>query len=98
MEEAVAKVWKNVLGVSNLGLHDNFFDAGANSLIVVKTLAQLREEFDPNLQLTDVFRFPTVAKLTKHLRCQKTETKNPGADRALARKSSAKRRRMGAVR
>ncbi|MDQ7089821.1 MAG: SDR family NAD(P)-dependent oxidoreductase [Methylococcales bacterium] len=42
-EQAIAKVWQRVLGIKNIGVHDNFFDLGGDSLIVVQILLELRQ-------------------------------------------------------
>ncbi|HKP60206.1 MAG TPA: MupA/Atu3671 family FMN-dependent luciferase-like monooxygenase, partial [Polyangiales bacterium] len=63
LEGKVAALWCQVLGVSQVGVQDNFFDIGGHSLLVVKLHRLLRAELAPELALTDVYRFPTVRAL-----------------------------------
>jgi natural product biosynthesis luciferase-like monooxygenase protein len=64
MERTVAEVWREVLRVERVGVDDNFFDLGGNSLLVVQARARLLERVGGELSLVDLFRFPTVGSLT----------------------------------
>jgi amino acid adenylation domain-containing protein len=57
----VAAIWREVLGVGRVGLHDNFFDSGGHSLLVVKLHAALKREFARGLELVELFQWTTVA-------------------------------------
>jgi surfactin family lipopeptide synthetase C len=72
VEQAVAAVWQQVLNVEKVGIHDNFFDLGGNSLLLVKAHTQLRTQFPLEqsaieLSLLDLFRYPTVGSLAAYL-------------------------------
>ena len=60
-QRRVARVWREVLKVERVGLHDNFFDLGGHSLLVVKVHVALRREFGRELTVLDLFQRPTVA-------------------------------------
>ncbi|MBE7219991.1 MAG: non-ribosomal peptide synthetase [Caulobacteraceae bacterium] len=60
VEQRVAAVWRDCLGVASVGLDDNFFDLGGHSLLLVKVHGRLRDELKADLSLVDLFRFPTV--------------------------------------
>jgi acyl carrier protein len=64
-EEVVAEIWKEVLGVETIGLYDNFFDLGGNSLSMIRVYSRLRDAIQTNLTLVDLFRYPTVQKLAQ---------------------------------
>ncbi|KAA2256060.1 amino acid adenylation domain-containing protein [Solihabitans fulvus] len=67
-ETAVAEVWARVLTVDRVGVHDNFFDLGGNSVRLLAVLAALRERYDEDtVSLVDLFRHPTVTALAAHL-------------------------------
>ncbi|MFC5832156.1 non-ribosomal peptide synthetase [Nonomuraea insulae] len=67
-ERRLAGVWAEVLGLAQVGLHDNFFDLGGNSIRLLAVLAALRERGqDGGLKLVDLFRHPTVATLATRL-------------------------------
>ena len=62
-EEAVAAVWREVLARDRVGIHDNFFEAGGNSLLLVQLQARLREALGRDLSMVEIFRNPTVHAL-----------------------------------
>lgn len=64
-EETVAAIWKEVLGVDAIGIDDNFFDLGGNSLTMIQVYSRLRDTVQNNLSVVDLFRYPTVQKLAQ---------------------------------
>ncbi|MEW6302842.1 MAG: amino acid adenylation domain-containing protein [Verrucomicrobiota bacterium] len=66
-ERAIAKIWHELLRIGSVGLHDNFFDLGGNSLLVVQAQARLREHLGVNLPVVTFFQYPTIAALAGHL-------------------------------
>jgi amino acid adenylation domain-containing protein len=69
VEERVAAVWREVLGVERVGVHDNFFDLGGTSLLLYRVYSRLRE-LRADLKVVDLFRHPTVEALAGHLGAQ----------------------------
>jgi amino acid adenylation domain-containing protein len=67
IERIIAQVWQDVLGVSEVGCADNFFDLGGHSLLVARVHARLREELKVELSMIDLFQFPTIAALAAHI-------------------------------
>ena len=65
VEEVVAGVWTEVLGVARVGAHDNFFDLGGHSLLATQVISRLRNAFQVELPLQRIFEEPTVAGLAK---------------------------------
>jgi acyl carrier protein len=63
VEEVIATVWAEVLEVEQVGIDDNFFDLGGDSLLATKTLSRLREIFQVNLSVRHLFEGLTVAGL-----------------------------------
>jgi NAD(P)-dependent dehydrogenase (short-subunit alcohol dehydrogenase family)/acyl carrier protein len=66
-ERTIAKIWKDALGQSQIGLDDNFFDLGGHSLVGTSILSQIRTAFQVNLPLRLIFEAPTVRALAKHV-------------------------------
>jgi acyl carrier protein len=66
-ERVVAGLWQEVLGVEDVGIHDNFFDLGGHSLMVVLLHNRLKDSFPKELSIVDLFRHPTVASLSRLL-------------------------------
>jgi amino acid adenylation domain-containing protein len=61
VEEVVAGIWSEVLGVENVSLHDNFFDLGGHSLKAIQIIAAVREAFHIELPLRSLLETPTMS-------------------------------------
>ena len=91
-EHKIAASWCRVLGLSEVGVLDNFFDLGGDSLRLVAVLGQLQDELDPGLRVADLFRHPTVAALAAHVSGGAGRDQTPGQavdDRAARRRAAA---------
>ncbi|MDF2368246.1 MupA/Atu3671 family FMN-dependent luciferase-like monooxygenase [Sneathiella sp.] len=96
-EAAIAKIWCEALGLAEVGVTDNFFDLGGHSLLVVQVQRRLKELFDKEVAITDMFRFSTIQALAGHLDGDgKTDGESSaakrGAERAAARRARMTRR------
>ncbi|RKT12301.1 amino acid adenylation domain-containing protein [Streptomyces sp. 1114.5] len=65
VEQSIARVWEQVLGVERVGAEDNFFELGGHSLLATQAVSQLRQEFGDGLGVQSVFAAPTVAGLAE---------------------------------
>jgi amino acid adenylation domain-containing protein len=65
MEEVLARIWMEVLGLENLGVHDNFFDLGGHSLLATQVMSRISKYLLVNLPLRTLFEKPTIAELGK---------------------------------
>jgi hypothetical protein len=61
VEELVAAIWSQALGVDQIGVHDNFFQLGGHSLLITRVLAQVADLFQVQLLARVFFETPTVA-------------------------------------
>jgi amino acid adenylation domain-containing protein len=68
IEEMVAQVWRELLRLDLVGVHDNFFDLGGHSLLATRVVARLRNNFSVDLPLRQLFESPTVAGLANHIK------------------------------
>jgi amino acid adenylation domain-containing protein len=62
-ERTLCEIWSELLGVPAIGVDDDVFDLGAHSLMAMKALARIRDRFDVNLALRNLFEQSTVAGL-----------------------------------
>ncbi|MBC8030241.1 MAG: amino acid adenylation domain-containing protein [Pyrinomonadaceae bacterium] len=63
IEERLAGIWSEVLGVERLSVHDNFFGLGGHSLLAAQVISRTRNLFSVDLPLRRIFETPTVAGL-----------------------------------
>jgi acyl carrier protein len=63
MEDMLAKLWGDVLGLERVSVHGNFFELGGDSLLATRLAFQVRKVFEIELPLTVLFQHPTVADL-----------------------------------
>jgi acyl carrier protein len=64
LENVVAGIWADVLGLERIGIDDNFFDLGGHSMLATKVTFKLREALLIELPLRSLFESPTVESLT----------------------------------
>jgi amino acid adenylation domain-containing protein len=72
LERTIAEIYRDLLRVGRVGLHDNFFDLGGHSLLIVRAHQKLKEALGKEIAVLDLFRFPTVAALARHLGGEET--------------------------
>ena len=67
IEKSIASIWASVLQVESIGIRDNFFDAGGNSLKLIEAHTRLREDLKTDIPITALFEHPTVTSLAEFL-------------------------------
>ncbi len=67
IEQMIATVWQRVLGLKQVSVEDNFFDVGGDSLQLLEAHAELQRMLSPDLAITDLFEYPTVRALARHI-------------------------------
>jgi amino acid adenylation domain-containing protein len=73
VESAIASIWQGLLGLPQVGRHDNFFDLGGDSHLVLKFLATLKAQFGRPIAVAWVFQAPTPAQLATLMGQRRTE-------------------------
>ncbi|MGD1000436.1 MAG: amino acid adenylation domain-containing protein [Candidatus Brocadiia bacterium] len=68
VEERLARIWGNVLGVEPIGVQDNFFELGGHSLAAARLFAEIEEVFGKSLPLPLLLQAPTIEQLAAALR------------------------------
>jgi amino acid adenylation domain-containing protein len=70
LEQSVAALWKQIVGRETIGVHDNFFEIGGDSLSAIRLLSALRREFEAQTAGTTlrfVFEHPTIRAMAERL-------------------------------
>jgi acyl transferase domain-containing protein len=62
VEEMIAQMWEELLGISPIGVHDDFFALGGHSLLATQIVSRCRDNFGLELPLKAIFEAPTIAR------------------------------------
>jgi amino acid adenylation domain-containing protein len=77
-EEIVAHIWSDVLGIVQIGVHDNFFSLGGHSLLATQVMARIYNHLTVEIPLRSLFEAPTIAGLSQQIDIELTrETARP---------------------
>jgi epothilone synthetase B len=101
-ERALAAIARKLLQCGELGIHQNFFDLGADSVHMVQMLNEVRATLGRDVPITEIFRHPTISSLAAYLSegtgAPAASARPPGTDsdeRASQRRAARARRRTG---
>ncbi|CAI7975411.1 hypothetical protein FRAHR75_180023 [Frankia sp. Hr75.2] len=102
LERRIAAVWREVLGVPDVGVHDNLFDLGGHSLLLLQIQARLSAQLGRDIPVVELFRHPDVASLAEHLARQApggdAGGPGPAADDTRLERMAQARHRLARVR
>ncbi|NDJ19166.1 amino acid adenylation domain-containing protein [Myxacorys almedinensis] len=76
VEEQLASLWSQMLGIEQIGVHDSFFELGGHSLLVTQLMAHVEETFQIELSLIALFQSPTIAGLAQAINAKRNPAKN----------------------
>ncbi|HYV09752.1 MAG TPA: amino acid adenylation domain-containing protein, partial [Pyrinomonadaceae bacterium] len=95
LEQELVEIWREVLGVEQIGVDDNFFEMGGHSVIATRAVSRVHKQLNVRVELREFFAHPTIAELAQLI----TELKPaeyveiaPAPSRALYEVSNAQRR------
>ncbi|HYS16881.1 MAG TPA: amino acid adenylation domain-containing protein [Candidatus Binatia bacterium] len=91
-EEALAKIFAEVLKLDRVGVHDNFFELGGHSLLGIQVIARVRKVFRVELPLRRLFEEPTIAGLVREI--ARAERSGDAAAAPAPTRSGASRDRL----
>jgi FkbH-like protein len=95
LEQQIARAWTSVLGIERIGRDENFFEAGGNSLRLMQLTARLSENVGRNIEITELFQFPTISSFAAYL--SRNTSQRPAAEsyqRGLRAKASLRQLKM----
>src|SRR5215472_640633 len=79
VESTVAKIWSGLLKLDEIGIHDNFFDLGGDSLVASRLIASIGKTFQVAFSLHNLFATPTVAGVAKQIEKSAGDNRNSKA-------------------
>ncbi len=62
---ALAEIWASQLGLDEVGVHDRFFDLGGHSLLAVQVASEIRDRFQIEMPVLQLFKAPTIRELAE---------------------------------
>uniref|UniRef100_UPI0026398870 MupA/Atu3671 family FMN-dependent luciferase-like monooxygenase n=1 Tax=uncultured Roseovarius sp. TaxID=293344 RepID=UPI0026398870 len=93
IEREIAAIWARILGVSDIGAQDSFFDLGGHSLLAVQAHREIRSELGvERLGITDIFRCPKLATLAARVAELRGDAPKPANDPGAAPAAAAETR------
>ena len=94
MERSIATIWQEVLHLEKVGVNDNFFDLGGNSLLMTEVHNKLKESGNCNLSIVEMFQEPTIRSLAQYVsqNLEEQHSFEPIRDRAQKQIEAIKRK------
>ncbi|MCP5047310.1 MAG: amino acid adenylation domain-containing protein, partial [bacterium] len=72
-EQVVANTWKELLNLDRVGVHDNFFEVGGNSIRIIELARRLKETLGREIPIPKVYLYPTIASFARFLEDNKED-------------------------
>ncbi|MEQ8752229.1 MAG: amino acid adenylation domain-containing protein [Coleofasciculus sp. G1-WW12-02] len=76
-EQQLAKIWSDLLDIDQIGINDNFFEHGGHSLLALKLMGKIQQQFGKTLPLTTLFMSPTIAELANVISRSEVQSYSP---------------------
>jgi len=76
IEEKLVLIWQEILGKEKIGIKDNFFEAGGNSIKLIKMVGLVNKTFQVNISVVSAFKLPNIRALSEYM--QSTSVKEEG--------------------
>ncbi len=84
-EKKLVEIWQDTLMIDGIGIHDEFFELGGDSLLLIQFHSKLKEEFKSDIAVVDLYKYNTVNLLSKYLTGGKEAEKKPAFDQVNSR-------------
>lgn len=91
-EKRLVPLWQNLLGIEGVGIHDEFFALGGDSLLLVQLHTKIKEMFTTDLAVVDLYKYNTIALLASKLEGDNHQEEKPSFKRINERVSKQQER------
>ena len=63
-EQKLVEIWQEVLNLEKVGIHDNFFEFGGNSILILRLQHKINQNISAEIKVTDLFKYPNIGSLS----------------------------------
>lgn len=84
-EKKLAELWQDVLGIDKVGIHDEFFALGGDSLLLIQFHTKLKEAVTSEIAVVDLYKYNTIALLAKRIKNECEEEEQPAFEKVNSR-------------
>ncbi|KWX72328.1 non-ribosomal peptide synthetase [Paenibacillus jilunlii] len=91
LDKKLSGMWTKLLGIQAVGIRENFFDIGGNSLLIVQMQGMIQQEFFQDIPIMDLFKYTSIEKISDYL--QEHTVKASGVETGQKRADMRKRLR-----
>ncbi|HEX5727569.1 MAG TPA: amino acid adenylation domain-containing protein [Longimicrobiaceae bacterium] len=77
LEERLAELWREVLEVERVGVHDDFFDLGGQSILATRLVSRVRDELDVAVPVAELLTGPTVEQMARFVQGRESAARLP---------------------
>ena len=67
VEQIISTIWEELLGIKQIGIHDNFFSLGGDSFLLIQVKQKLQTALSRSIPTVDLFEYPTISSLANYL-------------------------------
>lgn len=80
VEEKLCILWSNILELDQIGIHDSFLKMGGNSFTSIKLINEMKSNYNVNIQVSDLFKYPTIAEIVENFSFKEVSMIDEGED------------------
>ncbi|NIB61070.1 amino acid adenylation domain-containing protein, partial [Francisella noatunensis subsp. orientalis] len=80
VEEKLCILWSNILELDQIGIHDSFLKLGGNSFTSIKLINEMKSNYNVNIQVSDLFKYPTIAEIVENFSFKEVSMIDEGED------------------
>ena len=77
LENKICNIWKDLLNLESIGVKDNFFDIGGNSLTAIRFASRIHKEINIEINVSEIFQHPTIESLSLFIKSKNPVLFNP---------------------
>lgn len=85
LEKRLTALWEDIFRLEKVGIYDDFFALGGDSLLLIQLHTGLKEDFKADIAVVDLYKYTTIAQLAKHLSSSAEEDEKPDFEKVNQR-------------